>query len=150
MNHIWNLVFRGADEGSGTLMGCPLIALMTHRETGSFTPSSEPPLSDPPTGWVVGELVATTREGKRTLRARVIAREGGQWQWKGGHQTPGTRYCDFHAWSGNRVTVEADKAFEESWFGQQLRTHGWVDEDKERAEFVAADEAASRKAMETK
>jgi hypothetical protein len=59
------------------------------------------------------------------LRAKVIARVGGQWSWSGGFNTPGSRHFDFSSWSGHEAVVEADKSSADSWFAAQLGAHGW-------------------------
>jgi hypothetical protein len=127
-NMKWLAKFTGPCEGSGTIMGRPIIALLVSRESGAFTPDE---VSRPtPEGWVSGDLVATTKGARRTLRARVIARVGGQWNWDGGFDTPGTRHFDF-APEGNEVEIMADKPSAESWFAAQLAAHGWQVTDAE-------------------
>ncbi len=124
MAYIWKLKYIGPSECSGTLTGDPLTALMCSRENGIFTPA--PDQEGAPDGWTIGTLVATTKENGRVLKAKMIARNGGQLQWSGGFDSPGTRHFDFVAWSGAEVEVEADKPASESCFANQLAAHGWV------------------------
>ena len=104
-------------------MGDPLVTLLCNRESGVFTPDAEQ-VAGPPTGWVIGELVTKTKTRGRVIRAKVIARIGGNWNWSGGFNCPGTRHFDFSSWDG-RAVVEADKMSADSTFAKQLALQGW-------------------------